>query len=53
VNNDLSVIEKIRQFTFADEPFSIENEELTPKQSIRRHKIRDRYQETIDGMYRS
>ncbi|MHA7820660.1 MAG: AMP-dependent synthetase/ligase [Erythrobacter sp.] len=52
-NKDLSVIEKVRQFAFTDEPFTIENEELTPKQSIRRHKIRDRYQERIDGLYRS
>ncbi|WP_394731185.1 AMP-dependent synthetase/ligase [Altererythrobacter sp. GH1-8] len=52
VNKDLSVIEKVRQFAFADEPFSIDNEELTPKQSIRRHKIRDRYQERINGLYR-
>ena len=52
VNQDLSVIEKIRQFAFTDEPFSIDNEELTPKQSIRRHKIKERYVERIDGLYR-
>ena len=52
VNKDLSVVEKVRQFAFADEPFSIDNGELTPKQSIRRHVIRDRYQARIDGMYK-
>ncbi len=52
VNKDLSVIEKVRQFTFADEAFSIENEEMTPSMKIRRHKIRDRYQEQINGLYR-
>ena len=52
VNKDLSVIEKVRQFAFADEAFSIENEEMTPSMKIRRHKIRDRYQERIDGLYR-
>jgi long-subunit acyl-CoA synthetase (AMP-forming) len=31
VNRDLSVIEKVRQFTLADEPFAIANEELTPR----------------------
>jgi long-chain acyl-CoA synthetase len=51
-NADLSVIEKVRQFAFADEAFSIENEEMTPSMKIRRHKIRDRYQERIDGLYR-
>lgn len=53
VNKDLSVIEKVRQFAFADEGFTIENEEMTPSMKIRRHKIRDRYQERIDGLYRA
>lgn len=51
-NADLSVIEKVRQFAFADEAFSIENEEMTPSMKIRRHKIRERYQGRIDGLYR-
>jgi long-chain acyl-CoA synthetase len=52
-NADLSVIEKVRQIAFADEAFTIENEEMTPSMKIRRHKIRERYQERIDGLYRS
>ena len=52
VNQDLSVIEKVRQFAFADEPFTIDNEELTPKQSIRRHKLKARYGERMDGLYK-
>ena len=51
-NADLSVTEKVRQFAFADEAFTIENEEMTPSMKIRRHKIRERYQERIDGLYR-
>ena len=51
-NADLSVIEKVKNFAFADEAFSIENEEMTPSMKIRRHKIRDRYQDRIDAMYR-
>jgi len=50
-NKDLSVIEKVRKFEFADEAFTIENEEMTPSMKIRRHKIRDRYQDRIDGLY--
>lgn len=53
VNAELSVIEKVRRFAFADEPFSIENEMLTPKQSIRRHIIRARYQDALDALYGS
>ena len=52
VNKDLSVIEKVRQFAFVDEAFTIENEEMTPSMKIRRHKIRDRYRDRIDGLYR-
>ena len=51
-NADLSVIEKVRKFEFADEAFSIENEEMTPSMKIRRHKIRERYQDRIGGMYK-
>ncbi|WP_375290679.1 AMP-dependent synthetase/ligase [Qipengyuania sp.] len=52
VNAELSVIEKIRGFAFADEPFTIENEQLTPSMKIRRHKIREAYGERLDGLYR-
>ncbi|WP_420381600.1 AMP-dependent synthetase/ligase [Novosphingobium sp.] len=52
VNADLSVTEKVRQFAFADEPFAITNEELTPSLKIRRHKIRDRYGARMDALYR-
>ena len=52
VNKDLSVIEKVRKFTFADEAFTIENEEMTPSMKIRRHKIRERYQAQLDGLYK-
>ncbi len=53
VNQDLSVIEKVRQFAFADEAFSIENEQMTPSLKIRRHKLREKYGERLDGLYKS
>jgi long-chain acyl-CoA synthetase len=52
VNGELSVIEKVRQFAFADEPFGIDNDEMTPTLKIRRHQIRARYGARIDGLYR-
>jgi len=52
VNQDLSVIEKVRQFTFADEGFSIENGEMTPSLKIRRHMIRTRYGDRLDALYK-
>ncbi len=53
VNKDLSVIEKVRQFAFADEAFSIDNEEMTPSLKIRRHKIKERYGARVDALYKS
>jgi long-chain acyl-CoA synthetase len=49
----LSVIEKVRQYAFADEAFSIENQEMTPSMKIRRHKLKERYRERLDALYKS
>ena len=51
VNAELSITEKIRRFAFADEPFAIDNAELTPSMKIRRHAIRQRYGRRIDALY--
>jgi long-chain acyl-CoA synthetase len=53
VNADLSVVERPRRFILADEPFTIENGELTPSMKIRRHVIRARYQDRLDQLYKS
>jgi long-chain acyl-CoA synthetase len=53
VNLDLSVIEKVRSFAFADEAFSIDNEEMTPSLKIRRHKLKERYGARLDALYRA
>jgi long-chain acyl-CoA synthetase len=52
VNADLSVIERARRFILADEPFSIENEQLTPSMKIRRHVIAKLYGERLAALYR-
>ncbi|MGX7896198.1 AMP-dependent synthetase/ligase [Tsuneonella sp. HG222] len=52
VNGELSVIEKIRQFAFADEGFTTENGMLTPSMKIRRGPIRDKYQARLDALYK-
>jgi long-chain acyl-CoA synthetase len=51
VNADLSVIERIRRFIVADEPFSIENEQLTPSMKIRRHVIGKAYSDRLNVLY--
>jgi long-chain acyl-CoA synthetase len=53
VNAEISVVEKVRQFAFADEPFTIDNGEMTPSLKIRRHKIRERYGDRIDALYKN
>jgi long-chain acyl-CoA synthetase len=52
VNADLSVIEKVRRFILADEPFTIDNEQLTPSMKIRRHVISKIYGERLLALYR-
>ena len=52
VNHGLSVIEKVRRFIIADEPFTIENGQLTPSLKIRRHMIRGVYGERLDALYK-
>ena len=50
-NRDLSVIERVRRFILADEPFTIENEQLTPSLKIRRHVLKQVYGERLDALY--
>jgi long-chain acyl-CoA synthetase len=52
VNADLSVIEKVRRFIIADEPFTVENEQLTPSIKIRRHVIKGVYGDRLDALYK-
>ncbi len=53
VNRDLSVTEKVRRYILADEPFTIENEQMTPSLKIRRHVLREVYGERLDALYAS
>jgi len=48
----LSVIEKVRRFIIADEPFTVENEQLTPSIKIRRHVIKGIYGERLNALYK-
>lgn len=53
VNAGLSVTEKVRRFIIADEPFTIDNEQLTPSLKIRRHVIRNIYEDRLGSLYRN
>ena len=51
VNEELSVIERVRRFIPAVEGFTIENEMMTPSLKIRRHIIKDRYGDALEALY--
>jgi long-chain acyl-CoA synthetase len=51
VNSDLSVIEKVKKFVVADEPFTVENQQLTPSIKVRRHVLKEVYGARLDALY--
>ena len=51
VNAKLGNIERIRHFVAADEPFTTDNEMMTPSLKIRRHVIRAKYGDKLDALY--
>lgn len=51
VNKNLSVIERVRRFTIANEAFTTDNAMLTPSMKIRRHVIRETYGEDLEALY--
>lgn len=52
VNQRLSVIEKVRRVIIADEPFTTDNQQLTPSLKIRRHVLRQVYGDRLDKLYK-
>ena len=53
VNKKLSMIERIRRFTVADEAFTPDNEMMPPSMKIRRHVITAKYGEALVALYGS
>ncbi|NQW08771.1 MAG: long-chain fatty acid--CoA ligase [Alphaproteobacteria bacterium] len=51
VNANQALIEKVRRFIVATEPFTTDNGMMTPTLKIRRHKIRETYYEALDALY--
>ena len=50
-NSGLSQIEKIRKFIIADEPFTVDNLQMTPTLKVRRHVVTGIYQDRILELY--
>jgi long-chain acyl-CoA synthetase len=51
LQQDLAKYERVRKFSLLSQPFSVENGELTPKMSIKRHVVERKYSDLIDQMY--
>jgi long-chain acyl-CoA synthetase len=51
VNKALAPLERVRRFTVARAPFTVENQMMTPTLKIRRHEIKAAYGEELDGLY--
>ena len=51
INNDLTQPEKIKKFIIIDEPFTIENNLMTPTMKVRRHEVQKKYNEIINKMF--
>ncbi len=52
-NEHLSVIEKVRKIKVAYEPFSVENNMMTPTLKVRRHEIKKVYEPALLSLYKS
>ncbi len=51
INARLTNLEKVRKFIIAAEPFSVENEQMTPTLKVRRHMIKEAYGDALEGLY--
>ncbi len=51
VNREVSQMERVRRFAVAPQPFTVDNDMLTPTMKIRRHKIREAYGEVLENLY--
>lgn len=51
LQKDFAKYERVRKFKVLSQPFTIENGELTPKMSIKRHVVERKYHHLIDSMY--
>ncbi|MBI1181304.1 MAG: AMP-binding protein [Alphaproteobacteria bacterium] len=51
VNQRLAAVEKVRRFAVLSEPFTIDNEQMTPTLKIRRHVIIGAYGDVLEALY--
>jgi len=52
INNNLSLVEKIKKFHLINENFSIENGLLTPTMKVKRNKVIAKYKNILENFYK-
>ena len=52
INNNLTLVEKIKKFHLIEENFSIENGLLTPTMKVKRNKVIEKYKNTLENFYK-
>jgi long-chain acyl-CoA synthetase len=50
-NADLSPTERVKRTMLASEPFSVDNELMTPTLKVRRHKVLEIYRDGLEALY--
>jgi len=53
INNNLTLIEKIKKFQLINENFSIENGLLTPTMKVKRNKVVAKYKNILENFYKN
>ena len=48
---EMKSYERPKRWTYTTEPFTLENEMLTPKMSLRRNAVLKKYGDRIEGLY--
>jgi len=51
INNNLTLIEKIKKFYLVEDSFTIENGLLTPTMKVKRNKVIEKYKKILEGFY--
>ena len=53
INNNLTLVEKIKKYYLTNESFSIENGLLTPTMKVKRNKVITKYKSILENFYKN
>ena len=52
INENLTLVEKVKKFYLIEDNFTIENGLLTPTMKIKRNRIIEKYKNTLESFYK-